>query len=208
MALNKINISNEMGRGWALFQQNMGLLIVTGVLVTLLSGVTFGILAGPLTVGFLLMIRRLLRNDPAAVQVGDVFKGFEYFAQSLILMVIGFVASVVLWFIPLLGQIAAVVIGAILIWGLMLIAYQRLGAIDALKRIFGLLQQGEFAMPLLFGVLAGIVSGVGVIACLIGVFFTMPIGYCMLVCAHETLFGAGETIDVTATETPPANEAR
>lgn len=29
MALNKIDIGNEMSRGWALFQRNMGLLIGT-----------------------------------------------------------------------------------------------------------------------------------------------------------------------------------
>ena len=208
MALNKIDIGNEMGRGWALFQRNMGLLIGTGVLVALLSGLTCGILAGPLAVGFFLMIRRLQQNDPATVQVGDVFKGFEFFAQSLILMVIGLVAIGVLWFIPLIGKIALIVIQAVLMWGLMLIAYQRLGAIDALKRIFTLLQKGDFTTPLLFAVLAGLVSGAGIIACGIGIFFTIPLGYCMMACAHETCFGAGAAIKATATEPPPTDAAR
>lgn len=200
--MNKLDIGNEMNRGWALFQRNMGLLIGTGVLVALLSGITFGILSGPLAVGFFMMLRRLLQEDPAVVQVGDVFKGFDTFAQSLLLVVIGFLVSAVLWLLPVVGQIAAVVIQALLMWGLMLVAYQRLGAIDALKRIFGLLKQGDFTTPLLFAVLACIVSGAGLIACGIGVFFTLPIGLCMLVCAYDTLFGAG----VQAAE-PPSSDA-
>ena len=208
MALNKIDIGNEMSRGWALFQPNMGLLIGTGLLVILLSGLTFGILAGPLAVGFFLMIRRLQQNDPATVQVGDVFKGLEFFAQSLIIMVIGLVAFGVLWFIPLIGKIAPIVIQPVLMWSLMLVAYQRLGAIDALKRIFGMLHKGDFSTPLLFAVLVGIVSGLGIVACLIGVFFTIPLGFCMLACAHETLFGAGAVIGAAAAVPPPADATR
>ena len=209
MALNKIDIGNEMSRGWALFQPNMGLLIGTGLLVILLSGLTCGILAGPLVVGFFLMIRRLQQNDPATVQVGDVFKGLESFAQSLILVVCcGVPTAVLCRIVPVIGCLVALAANAVLMWGMMLIAYQRLGAIDALKRIFSLLQKGDFTTPLLFAVLAGIVSGLGFVACLIGVFFTIPLGFCMLACAHETLFGSGAVIGATATESQPADATR
>ena len=76
-----------------------------------------------------------------------------------------------------------------MMWAMMFVAFKQLTAVDAIKKVFAHLQSGEFTMPLLFAVLASLVAGVGVIACGIGVFFTIPIGYGMLVCGYETLFG-------------------
>ena len=43
----------------------------------------------------------------------------------------------------------------------------------------------------------------GVIACCIGVFFTIPIGYSMLVCGYETVFGS--EADAVVVEPPPVD---
>jgi uncharacterized membrane protein len=39
-------------------------------------------------------------------------------------------------------------------------------------------------------VLAGLISGIGVLACCIGVLFTAPIGVAAMMFAYETIFGA------------------
>ena len=189
MPLNKLDIGAEMGKGWKLFQANMGLLILATLLVSVLSAVTCGILAGPMVAGLLTLVRRLIQNDPVKPQVGDVFKGFDLFVPTLILLLLGGVAIAVLSVIPVLGQLAGIVVGAVLGWAMMFVTYEKLSAIDAIKKVFGYAKSGEFTTPLLFVVLAGIVGGVGAIACGIGVFFTMPLAYCMLSGAYETLFG-------------------
>ena len=64
MPLTKIDIGAELGKGWRLFQPNMGLLIVAGVIATVVSVITCGLLGGPLMAGMLLVVRRLIQNDP------------------------------------------------------------------------------------------------------------------------------------------------
>jgi len=206
MPLAKIDIGAELEKGWKLFQPNMGLLIVAGLIATLVSAVTCGILGGPLMAGMFLMIRRLIRNDPAKPQAGDVFKGFDYFVQSLILVVVCLLAICLLSMIPVLGQLVCVVVGSVMMWGVLFVTYQNLTAVDAIKKVFALLQSGEFTMPFIFGILASLVSGLGLIACVVGVFFTIPIGYCMMACCYETLFGAEpEAAQPESASQPPSD---
>ena len=204
MPLTKIDIGAELAKGWKLFQQNMGLLIIASVIALLVSAVTCGILAGPLMAGMLLVVRRLVQNDPVKPQSGDVFKGFDYFVQALILIVLTIVASMILGMIPVIGMVAGIVIGAFLMWSMMFVAFQKLTAIDALKRVFELTKTGEFTMPLVCAMIASLISSCGAIACGVGIFFTMPIGYCMMVCCYETLFGGyGCEPEVTEAEAVP-----
>lgn len=205
MALNKIDIGAELKRGWELFQPNMGLLIVAGLIVAIVSSITIGILAGPMTAGMFLVVRRLLQNDPVKPQAGDVFKGLDFFVQSLILVVICVAVAALLAWVPVLGQIAGLLIGAALWWGLLFVTFEKLSAIDALKKLFELLKTGEFTLPLVFGVIVNLVSGLGFFACCVGVFFTVPLAYCMMVCCYQTLFGeqAGGVVDAEVVQEPP-----
>lgn len=189
MALKKIDIGAELEKGWKLFKPNMGLLIIAGLISSVVSGITVGLLAGPMEAGMFLLVSRLLKNDPVKPQAGDVFKGLDYFLQTLILVVICLVTASVLAWVPVLGQIVGLLVGSVMMWGVLLVTFQKLSAIDALKKMFELIKTGEFTMPLLFGVVVSLISGLGVIACCVGVFFTIPLAYCMMGCCYETLFG-------------------
>ncbi len=112
-------------------------------------------------------------------------------------------AIILLAMIPVLGQLAGLFVGAVLMWAMMFVAFRQLTAVDAIKKVFAHLKNGEFTMPLLFAVLASLVAGAGVIACCIGVFFTIPIGYSMLVCGYETVFGS--EADAVVVEPPPVD---
>jgi hypothetical protein len=204
MPLKKIDIGADIGEGWRLFQANMGTLVLAGVIATVISAVTCGILSGALGAGMFLVIRRLLKNDPVKPQAGDVFKGLDVFVQSLLLIVLATVASLILCFIPVIGQVASLAVGAVLMWALMFVAYQKLTAVDALKKVFEYTKSGEFTLPLLFAVIASLIAGLGVVACGVGVFFTIPLAYCMLASCYETLFGGEpEVIVPVSAETPP-----
>jgi hypothetical protein len=202
MALNKLDIGAEIGRGWKLFQPNMGLLIPAVLIGMLLSGFTLGLLSGPMMAGIFMIVQRLARNDPAKPQIGDLFKGFDVFAQSLLLVIIAVVGMFVLMMIPVIGQLAALLISAVLGWSMMLVADRKATAIDALKQVFSHIQTGAFTMPLLLAVVAWIISGLGALACGIGIFFTMPLAYCILGCAYETVFGSPP--DCCCCTPPPA----
>jgi hypothetical protein len=119
-------------------------------------------------------------------------------------LVFGFVAGAIVGWIPVVGQLAALVVAAMLLWALVFVAYQKLTAIDAIKKVFEHTKNGEFTMPLLFALIANIISGLGIIVCVVGIFFTIPIAYCMMACCYETLFGdEPEIIDPISIEPPP-----
>lgn len=218
MADKQIDIGAELGKGWNLYKANMGLLVVAGLIGMALSAVTCGVLGGPMGAGLFLIIRRLIQNDPVKPEAGDVFKGFDYFLQAfvcfLIVGVASFVLSLVLNLIPFLGQLAGMVIsmfsGSVMMWALMYVVYQKMTATDALKRLLDGVTSGTFVMPLVFGLVACLLGGLGVIACFVGIIFTMPFSYCCLGCAYETLYGDGSQ-DATVIEPevmPPPSDMR
>jgi hypothetical protein len=204
MALRTIDIGAELGNGWRLFQANMGTLVLAGVIATVVSAVTCGILGGPLAAGMFLVVRRLLKNDPVKPQAGDVFKGLDFFVQSLLLVIFAVVAGCILAWIPVVGQLAGIAIGAVMMWALAFVAYQKLTAVDALKKVFEHTKNGEFTVPLLFAVIASLISGLGVLACGVGIFFTIPLAYCMMACCYESLFGGEpEVVEPIDIQPPP-----
>ncbi len=210
MALKKLDIGTELGRGWNLFKENMGVLIVASLIATLVSAVTCGILGGALTAGMFLIVQRLMRKDPIAPQAGDVFKGFDFFVQALILVVLAIVAACLLAVIPVVGQLAGLAVGAFMMWAMMFVVYQKLSATDAVKKVFEYTKTGEFTMPLIFALITNVISGLGAIACVVGVFFTIPIAYCMLASGYETLFGgeaeaSSPEVNVAPPSEPPAD---
>ncbi|MDD3545624.1 MAG: hypothetical protein PHG96_09750 [Kiritimatiellae bacterium] len=136
MALAKVDIGSEFSRGWKLFKENMGLLVVAGLLAGLLTIVTCGLLSGPMTVGFFLVIQRLIKNDPVKPQAGDIFKGFDFFVQSLLLFIILLALGFLLGIIPVVGQIVGFLLGSLMMWGMMFVAYEKLSADVVLSELF------------------------------------------------------------------------
>ena len=204
MAIGKMEIGAEIGKGWRLFQADMGVLIVGGILATVVSAVTCGLLAGPLMVGMLLIAQRLLKNDPVKPQAGDVFKGFDSFVQALLLSVIATVAIMVLSILPIIGQLAGLIVCAVMMWALVFIAYEKATAIDAIKKVFELAKNGSFTVPLVFAVIASLIGSLGAIVCVVGIFFTLPLTYCLMACCYATLFsGDPEVIEPIKEQAPP-----
>ena len=206
MALQKIDFGAELRKGWQLFQANMGVLITMGAIVAVVMALTGFILLAPLAAGMLLIARRLLKNDPVKPQAGDVFKGFEFFVQTLLVCILAFLMGVVVLLIAnYLDQhvMSSIMVGLMLIicclailavvsmamWAFLFVVYQRLPAIDAIKKVLEYTKNGEFTMPILFALVVTLISCLGVIVCGVGSFVTLPIGYCMMACCYETLFG-------------------
>jgi len=212
--MKQIDIGAELEKGWNLFKPNMGILIVAGLIDTLVSVVTCLILAGPLSAGIFLIVRRLLENDPAKPQAGDVFKGLDLFVQALLVflitMVCSMLISLVLTRIPVFGNLAgmalSLAVSSVMMWAMMFVAYEKRTATDALKKVFDALKTGEFTMPFIFGVIASLIANLGIFACGVGVFFTMPFAYCMMACCYQTLYGdEAYVIEPQVIPPPPAD---
>ena len=223
MADKQIDIGAELGKGWELYKANMGLLMVATLIGLVISGLTCGILYGPMSAGVFLIVRRVIQNDPVAPQAGDVFKGFDYFLQALLLVVIlwvpaALVMTVLKVAVPFLGYLASMVISAfvssVMMWGVLFVVHQKLTAIDAIKKIIDGLKSGTLTSALLFGAIACFLSNLGAFACVVGLIFTAPFAYCCLGNVYESLYGgdagggASEATVVEPEVIPPASDLR
>jgi hypothetical protein len=190
----KFDFGLEMGNGFNLFKENMGLLILASFLASLLGLLTCTVLMGPLYIGVLLIIDRLMKKDDPAPQVGDLFKGFDFFLNSFLFWIIFMVCNTVLAFIPFIGNLLSMALGTLLWWGFMFIAYENLTAIDAIKKVINETTSGNFFNQLLFALVANLIAGAGILLCGIGALFTAPISYCMMACCYKACYGNKSSI--------------
>ena len=116
MTLLDVRFSDWIQKGFALFTGKAAVLISCGLVAVAISAVTLGLLTGPMLAGMAVIILNLLDTRLAPPTVNDLFKGFD-FTVATIPVTLGFYAVFAAWwilqFIPLLGQVAAVVVASV-----------------------------------------------------------------------------------------------
>ena len=75
-------VRSTLGEAWELFSNDFVLWVLAGLLMLLVSVVSLGILAGPMTVGFIKLVETRRRGEAGSAT--DVFDGFSQFGASLI----------------------------------------------------------------------------------------------------------------------------
>ncbi|HMO17827.1 MAG TPA: hypothetical protein PKA63_06965 [Oligoflexia bacterium] len=205
--LQAIQVSEYLKRGFELWKSNLGILVLSLLVLIFLSAISIGILAGPLFAGFIKICSRLEKPIPGTPtpKVGDLFEGFDVFLPSLVFMVLLFLISIVLNFILGLfgsfGGIASSIIGMIIggsavSIGLPLIAFKKTSsAIEAIGALFNALKEAPVPTSILFFV-AGLISYLGVILLGIGIILTAPFSSCVAACLYNDLFRENEEVTV------------
>lgn len=192
-----LSVGHLFARSWPLFKEHLGVLVgafvVYSILVgmgsdwgdggssmSLLSLVSF-VISGPLTAGLYGMMLRVQRGEP--VVFPDLFEGFREFARAFGVYVLSFLAFVVgLVFLVVPGIIVAVGL-----WpGLFLVMDDDLGVVDILKEAWALtdgyrLQLFGLGVVMFFFTLAGL------LAFIVGVFFTGAFTTLVMAAAYEEL---------------------
>lgn len=214
----QVKFGEWIEKGFNLYKANLGPLVLASLIVVLLSGVTFGILAGPLLAGLVMITLELLDKKEPKPAGGKVFRGFDYFLNSF-LFVIGWglalmIASVIIGLIPCIGQVAAIFLiyaaQAFLIFGMFLIVDKKMDFWPASMESINVVKT-NFWPFLGFAVVAAIIGSIGAIACGIGVIFTIPIQGCILAVAYREIFNGARVSESppeipTPEETPPPDE--
>ncbi|MCX6646052.1 MAG: hypothetical protein NTY09_06815 [bacterium] len=194
-----LDIGGWLSKGFSEVFSDVGNYILLGIVVGIVSGITFGILAGPLIGGALVVVRRKLRGQ-GQIDVGQVFSiGFEKFLPAFVLVFVPAVAlgivEAILGVIPILGAILAFIIslaaigflGPFFAIGLHYIMEENVDFMDAGKKALDIIMN-NIMMFWLFGLITGIVTGIGSIVCGVGVIVTIPVGLVMMSLMLETLF--------------------
>ena len=182
-------------QGWELYKANIGVWIVASLLAIVISVATLGILSGPMMAGLVWMALVLVDRKEPKPQMGDVFKGFDYFLQSFLFCLVWGVimlAISVVSLIPCIGTLVVIVVSialeTALMFGMFLIVDKKMEFWPASMLSLNVVKP-NFVPFLGLLVVAMLIGNVGAIACGIGVIVTMPIMVCILAVAYRNVFG-------------------
>jgi len=169
---------------WQAFKRNPVIFIGGSWLAALVSCASLGLLLGPMTVGFISMVRRTLHGQSARVR--DVFEGLH--SSALVSSVL---AAVMIAIASVLGLLLFVIPGlfvsAATCFAFHELAYRKLTAVDAIKASFGILKTRLLHVLLLLAGLAAL-NALGHVAVL-GILLTVPLSVVALTIAYEKLSG-------------------
>jgi hypothetical protein len=197
-------------KGFNLYKENISTLILASLIALLLSAVTVGVLAGPMLAGVIFITLALFDKKEPKPEVGNVFKGFDYFLNSLLFIIVWGVALVVVSFIlaliPCVGQLASLftvyAVQAFLMFALFLIVDKGMEFWPASMESYNKVKT-NFWPFLGFAVVTSIIASIGAVACGIGMAVTAPIQACILTVAYRDVFAEVEGV-APAEDRPPA----
>ena len=185
-----VDIGRAISRGWELVRDNMGVLVGATVLGWLITvGLAFvpvvGWAVGIVLLGGLdyLFIRRI-RGE--AVQIGDVFEGFNLAFLHLTL------AGLVKWLLTSLGFLLCILPGIYLgvgyVFALPLVIDKKMEfgpAMEVSRQVVHRHWWSIFALV----IVSGLIACAGFLVCGVGALVTVPVATASLMCAYEDLFG-------------------
>jgi uncharacterized membrane protein len=155
----------------------VGIFVV--VLVTIISAPVYTIF----TAGLFRFYLKLIRGEKAAI--GDAFSGFGPQLGQLTLL------SLVQIVLLLVGYLLCVIPGIYLAvawyFAIPLVIDKGLGFWEAMELSRKLVNKHWFVV-FAFLIVYGLLALAGIVACFIGIFVTMPIGFAALMYAYETIF--------------------
>ncbi len=211
----EVKFGDWLEKGFNLYKDNFLVLVLASLVSMVLSLFTIGILAGPMLSGMVIIVLALVDKQTPKPEVGDLFKGFSFFANSFLFLlvwgILSAVAAILLSFIPCVGTLASMFLSyslqALLMFGLFLIVDKKMEFWAASMESINIVKT-NFWPFLGFAIVCSIISSLGAIACGIGVILTAPIYYAAMAVAYRDVMAAraagGPVIDVPATEVPPA----
>ena len=195
----QVKFGEWLENGFNLYKQNLGTLILASLVAAVLSAVTFGVLLGPMLAGLVLITLGLYDKKEPKPEIGDLFKGFGYFLNSFLFVVIWgvglFLASFILALVPCIGQLASILLAlavqTFLMFGIFLIVDKQKdfwpASMDSFEKV-----KSNFWPFLALSVVASIIGGIGAILCGIGAIVTFPIQVCILTVAYREVFNGIE----------------
>lgn len=179
-----------------LYLKNFGTLFVAGLVAGLLTCVTFGILAGPVIGGFLVLILKVMRGEKG--EFNEIFAHFDKFIPTFITSLICFAAILIAGIIPVLNIILGLVFNPLIsfVWAMALIKVieRNIEPMDAIKEGIEMIKTNP-VMIWLYCLVMGILSMVGAIALLIGIIFTSPLSSIGMAVAYKDMTSADVVSD-------------
>lgn len=164
--------------------------IVATLLVMIIGNVSFGLLAGPMVVGYMRLVR--IEDEGGKASIDDVFKGFDDFVPALLAVLVG---GIIVGIGFMLCVIPGVLIMALVPTAAYLVAVGEADGINALKRAWHAVKE-NLGGSCLCAVVLAIIGSLGTILCGVGVVITLPIAFIGLYHMAKQLTNAGSLANV------------
>lgn len=156
--------------GLEIFKKNTITYVVAWLVLTAVNSMTFGILIGPLLVGYFRMVKMDAAGGKA--QIGDLFKGFDDLSAAL---VAGLIAIMTIGIGSIFCVIPGLVAAPLLPLSLYLVAEGEKDGVNAIKRAWHAMSK-NLVESVVYMLILGIIMFIGVLLCCVGLFVTVPLG--------------------------------
>ncbi len=199
-----------LNQAWETYKKHLLLLVGATLVAIILTSVSIGILTGPLTAGLMTLIFKLMDEDSGA-KFEDIFSQFGTFTTTFLLCLVwaaaGIIGASILMLVPLIGQLASILLAlglsVFLTFAVLQAAFKGMDFISASKSAFEMLKANFW--PLIgYTAIAQILGNMGAIACGIGVVFTMPMFFLMLATAYRSCSASAPTEEIILEPVAPS----
>jgi uncharacterized membrane protein len=169
--------------GWRLMQGQVGMFMLIAFLMAAVGGAIPIVLQGPMYAGMHIVCWKVILGRRA--NVSDLFLGFNFFVPALL-------ACLLIGLFTFLGVLAciigAVVVAAVFQFAYLFIIDRKMDFWPAMQASHDVVKQ-DYVGFTLFVLTLICVHILGVLACLIGVFVTIPLHYLAITVAYKELVG-------------------
>lgn len=192
-----MEIGKYFHQSFEIYLKNFGLLFLAILVVICISGITLGILAGPLLAGFMALCLKLKRNQ--TVEFKEIFAHFDQFGPTFLICLMGlgvyiaywltsfisgipFIGSLLYFLITLIMFVAGPFLSFVLVLALANVVDKKMPPVTAVQKAFNDFMSNPFQFWL-YSLILSILASLGAIlgSILSSIFILIPIiGWLMI----------------------------
>jgi hypothetical protein len=133
--------------------------------------------------GYTRSLLKVARGQGRA-QIGDIFNSWDRFGVLLVYLIIYLVAAVVCSFVPIVGKLATIALGLVMVPGMYLVIDKGQDAIESYKWGIATIQADPVNWLLVY-IVGSAIGFAGCIALGIGIILTLPLGQLIIIQQYE-----------------------